>query len=247
MKQNPICIIGFGRLGETLAAILRAHRTVAVYEVNEERRRYAEQQGFRVIAKEDIQHYPTIFLCVPIGHFEAATAELASYISPGSLVMDVCSVKVMPVQTMMRVLPEGVSIIATHPLFGPDSISKGLDKLTIVTYPVRVPSAAYNEWNEFWKTLGLHVVQASPEEHDKTMAYTLGLPHFVGRIMAELRLQPQEMTTFSYNSLYEIMQQTTRDTWQLFHDMQHYNPYCKAMRLKVQQALQTVEAKLDAN
>ena len=147
---------------------------------------------------------------------------------------------------MQAELPVGVSIIATHPLFGPDSIKKGYDKLAMVTYPVRVDDARYRQWDDFWHDLGLNLIEASPEEHDQVTAYTLGMTHFFGRIMDELHLRPQAINTISYDALYEVMKQTNRDTWELFHDMQHFNPYAKEMRAKVYAAIRAVEDKLDA-
>lgn len=244
--SDRVCVVGFGRLGETLAHILKDTFSVVICEANKERSAYAREQAFKIVAQQDLNNYQTIFICVPISQFETTVSELAPHITPGSLVMDVCSVKVFPVQVMKRLLPDSVSIIATHPLFGPDSVRKGLHKLTTVTYPIRASGELYNQWDAFWKGLGLHVVKASPEEHDKTIAYTLGMTHFFGRIMGELKLEPQAITTFGYEALYEVMCQTNRDSWQLFHDMQHYNPFAKEMRDRVYQAIQTVEAKLDA-
>ena len=38
-----------------------------------------------------------------------------------AVIVDVCSVKEYPVQWMRELLPANVSILATHPMFGPDS------------------------------------------------------------------------------------------------------------------------------
>lgn len=242
---KEVCIVGFGRLGETLANVLKPSCTITVCEVVEAKIRRALEQGFQTMSIEDIGMADVVIICVPISQFEATITKLSGYTHPGMLVMDVCSVKVFPAQIMESVLPEGVFVIATHPLFGPDSVGKGLNKLTMITYPVRVGDELYREWDTIWRGLGLKVVEASPEEHDKVTAYTLGMTHFFGRIMDELKLKPQAITTVSYDALYEVMSQTNRDTWQLFHDMQHYNPYAKEMRNDVYRAIREVEAKLD--
>lgn len=243
--SKEVCVIGFGRLGETLASILRQDYVVSVCETDKERAQLAREQGFRTIGLDEIGSVDTVIPCVPISQFEAMITEITKHIHRGTLVMDVCSVKVYPTQVMERVLPESVSIIATHPLFGPDSVSKGFDELTMVTYPVRVDDTTYGEWDRFWHSLGLNVIEASPEEHDRVTAYTLGMTHFFGRIMDELGLEPQGITTVGYKALREVMLQTCRDTEVLFHDMMHYNPYAKEMRERVYQAIQAVEVRLD--
>lgn len=242
---ESLCIIGFGRLGETLAQVLKPHFSVAVYEIDEVRAKQAQICGFDTITTKQLADYRTVILCVPISTFKTVVEDIATHLSPGTLVMDTCSVKVHPVEVMEGVLPDTISIIATHPLFGPDSIGKGFENLTMVTYPVRVADEAYAKWDTFWKNLGLSVLTITPSKHDRTTAITLGMTHFFGRIMGELKLEPHTITTAGYNALYEVMQQTNRDTWQLFHDMQCYNPYAKEMRDRVYEAIWTVENRLD--
>lgn len=242
---EKVCIDGFGRLGETLAGVLQNDFDVHVFDERQERLEQADAIGFQTIDLENISVCDTVFVCVPIGRFESAIQHVATHVKTGMLVMDVCSVKVHPVNLMQQHLPEDVSIIATHPLFGPDSIKKGYDKLTMVTHPVRVDDQRYKRWDGFWRGLGLNVIEATPEEHDRVTAYTLGMTHFFGRIMDELQLTPQDINTISYDALIEVMRQTNRDTWELFRDMQRYNPFAKEMRDNVYRAIQTVEAKLD--
>lgn len=244
--MNSLCIIGFGRLGETLADILSTRSPVAICEADEERAKQARSKGYKVITQKDISTCKVVILCVPISRFEPTLSEIAPYLSADALVMDVCSVKTFPVDIMKKILPSSISIIATHPLFGPDSINKGFKNLTMVMSPVRVSNETYAEWEAFWTEREFKVITTTPDEHDKITAYTLGMSHFFGRIMSELQLKPEAITTVSYSALFEVMQQTNRDTWQLFHDMQHYNPYAKQMRDKVYAAIQTVEDKLDA-
>jgi prephenate dehydrogenase len=244
MKKS-ICIIGFGRLGKTLADILCINFDVAICEVDTTKANDAATLGFPLITAPALAHYTTIIVCVPISQFEATIENVASHLQPGTLIMDTCSVKIMPVQAMERLLDKSIAIIATHPLFGPDSVRKGFNELTMVTCPIRVDINVYQEWNSYWKALGLNLVETTPDIHDKITAYTLGMPHFFGRIMEALELTPQLLPTVSYNALYQVMQQTRSDTWQLFHDMQHYNPYAKGMRERVYAAITLVEAKLD--
>jgi prephenate dehydrogenase len=64
----------------------------------------------------------TIFIAVPIRDFESLIHEFKNDIQGKKTVIDVCSVKVFPKNVMIENLSSEIDIIATHPLFGPDSL-----------------------------------------------------------------------------------------------------------------------------
>ncbi len=55
-------------------------------------------------------------------------------LAPDVLVMDTCSVKTHPVGLMERMLPATISILGTHPMFGPDS-ARGPEKSASAASP----------------------------------------------------------------------------------------------------------------
>ena len=70
---------------------------------------------------------------------------IAPLLSPDALVIDVCSVKEYPVRLMKELLPERVSILATHPMFGPDSAAHALQGRKIVLCAERIADFAYQK------------------------------------------------------------------------------------------------------
>jgi prephenate dehydrogenase len=80
----------------------------------------------------------------------------------------------------------------------------------------------------------------SPEEHDEVAAFTQGLTHLVGRVLKEMNLEQHPMATKGFSNLFEIMNQTCNDPWQLFLDLQRYNRFTPLMREKFLQSLRTV-------
>jgi prephenate dehydrogenase len=145
---------------------------------------------------------------------------------------------------MKKELKQSQPIIATHPLFGPDSVKKlGLGGQKIVVAPVRVTEEQLKVFEEILEKMKLKIIHATPEEHDQQMARSQALVHFLGRGLAELDLQDQEISTPDYQSLLRINDLVTNDTWQLFLDMQRYNPYAQTVRKELIEALQ----KLDNN
>jgi hypothetical protein len=59
-----------------------------------------------------------------------------------------------------------------------------------------------------------------------------------------MNLEPGEIMTRGFEDILGIIEQTNHDTWQLFHDLQYYNPYTRQMRDDLLRAFNTTMAKL---
>ncbi len=244
MDMSEQCsIIGFGRFGQLLARILREEFSVLVYDVRPDSR-VASELGVRCVSFEQACRAPNVFLCTPISALESVIRQAKPHLQPGTLVMDTCSVKIHPAEVMQRELPETVQALATHPLFGPDSAKNGLHGLRIVFCPLRISSARLLFWRDFWQRRGVIVLEKTPDEHDRLAAYSQGITHFVGRVLGELHLRPGDISTKGFEDILGVIEQTTHDTWQLFHDLQHYNPYTAQMRDDLVRAFNRIMAKL---
>jgi len=68
---------------------------------------------------EAIGESDVVMISVPINITESIIREIAPKMRPGSLLMDVTSIKKGPVDAMERYAPEGVECLGTHPMFGP--------------------------------------------------------------------------------------------------------------------------------
>lgn len=189
------------------------------------------------VTEDGLKRCDTVLLCTSISSLEKVLPRLAPILAPGTVVMDCCSVKVEPARIMQCHLPESVSIIGTHPMFGPDSGSNGIEGLPIVLSRIRCTGEQERFWVDVFTGMGLKVLQMSPEEHDREAAYTQGITHFVGRVLKGLDLKESEMATLGYSSLLKIIDQTCNDPMQLFLDLQKYNPYTHDMRLNLQSVL----------
>lgn len=178
----------------------------------------------------------TIWLCSSISSIREVSENLAPHLRPGTLVLDTCSVKVHPVQAMTEELPPDISIMGTHPMFGPDSARNGLPGLAMVLSPVRVEEAFVTRWKDYFEGKGLRVIIMSPDEHDLAAARTQGVTHFVGRFLAELGLEDSPIATVGFRKIKEVMEQTCNDPWQLFLELQHLNPHGEKVRDEMRQA-----------
>ena len=235
MKNNEkitFGIIGYGRFGKLWAKYMAKHGKVFVFDkINKIQRKGT---GLIPANLEQTASADIVFLSVPISEMENSCKAINTLLSPGTLVVDVCSVKTFPVAVMKKFLPKNQPILATHPLFGPDSekINKGLKGLKIVVCKVGRKNAFEKRLMGILKKLKLKIIFTSPEKHDRQMATSQALVHFIGRGLAKLRLDPQEISTPDYNSLVRMHQMVNNDTWQLFFDMQNMNPFAEAAREK---------------
>src|SRR3989344_3851754 len=91
----------------------------------------------------------------------------------------------------------------------------------------------YTFWKDFFIKKGLKVIKMSAQEHDKLAANSQGVTHFIGRLLEKFAFKRTEIDSLGAKKLQEVMGQTCNDTWQLFSDLQNYNPYTKSMRIKL--------------
>ncbi|NDJ33822.1 MAG: prephenate dehydrogenase/arogenate dehydrogenase family protein [Chloroflexi bacterium] len=238
-----IGIIGYGRFGRFWADVLKEAHTITVADVVP----VEPAPGVTAATVEAIcAEADTIFLCVPINAVRETAERIAALLQPGTAVLDTCSVKVQPANVMLETLApcEGIDLIATHPMFGPDSGAHGLEGLPVVMHPLRRTNGAYSEWRDIFTAMGLSVVEMTPDEHDHMAAYSQGITHYIGRILGELDLQETPIDTSGYMLLRHVVEQTCNDSWELFTDLQQSNPYTGEMRIRLERALDAVYSQL---
>jgi prephenate dehydrogenase len=236
-------ILGFGRFGNLLAGILRRFGQVYVHdEVNF--RKAAEDMGVHFVSMEEAASREIVILCVPISRVEEVLQRIAGCLRPGAVVMDTCSVKEIPASWMEKYLPPAVDILPTHPLFGPDSAKNGLYGLQVVFCPVRIGPPRLQELRALFETVGLEVLVMTPSEHDRQSAASLCLVHYLGRTLAEMGVGPQQVTTVGFERLLRIYEMVMNDTWELFCDMQNYNPYAKEIRRSFREFSREIEERI---
>jgi prephenate dehydrogenase len=175
--------------------------------------------GLASAAAQDI-----VLLAVPVAAIAEVAAEIAPHLRPGTLVLDVCSIKVKPLAALAALLPQHVAIVGTHPLFGPQSGRNGIRGLRLSLCEVRGGRAAVVA-RFLRQRLGLDVIVTTPEAHDRQMAYVQGLSHLVGRIVAGMDLPPLQQTTASFEHLMRLVDTVRHDSDELFRTIAVENPH----------------------
>ncbi len=221
--MKSLSIIGFGQFGQLAARHLKAHFDVLVHDaaLGAEAAARAMDVGFGSL--EAAAECEVVVVAVPVPAMEGVFEALAPRLRPGALVIDVGSVKMLPVSWMMAHLPAHVDLVATHPLFGPQSARGGLAGLRFVVCPVR--GERHEQVATFGRSLGLAVTVTTPEEHDREMAYVQALTHLIGRSLVNLSIPDEQLKTPSYQHLLELCSLIGADTFELFTAIQTQNPF----------------------
>jgi prephenate dehydrogenase len=204
-----------------------------------------ETTGARAVSLAEACRQELLILSVPISVFREKLIEIVPLLREGTIVIDVCSVKVYPVKVMNEILPDTVSVLATHPMFGPDSASDSLEGRKIVLCDVRIQKNVLRKIEKYLSSKGLTTIETTPEKHDEQIAVSLALTHFIGRSLAAFGARPKEIDTEGYKRLLHVLDVVENDTWQLFEDMNCYNPYARKFRTELMSAAQAVDDKLN--
>lgn len=166
-------------------------------------------------------------------------------INQRALIIDVCSVKVKPVQTLLEVLPESCQLLATHPMFGPFSAANGLKGLQIMINQTRIDDDSYRKIKTFLSDeLGLKVIECTPDEHDKQLAYVLGLTQYIGRITQIMDIPDTLLKTAAYEDLLDMKRIQGSDSWELFESIMLENPYALEVNMAMKKAIESIDKKL---
>lgn len=217
-------IVGFGRFGQLAARHLRAHFDVVATDTGDIAAA-AEALNVRIGTLAQAAACDVIMLAVPVQAMTGVIARIAPVVRPGALVLDVASVKLLPARWMAEALPDGVDIVATHPLFGPQSARGGLEGQPLVVCPVR--GDRHQKVAEFGRSLGLKVSVTTAEKHDREMAYVQALTHLIGRSLDNIRIPDEDLKTSSYQHLLELCALIRDDTKELFFAIQNLNPFAQ--------------------
>lgn len=230
-------LIGFGRLGRLAAKNLSQDCDLLVYD-----KTLAEDEVKAINAQAstlaEVCQCPIILPIVPISQLQELLKEMTPLLkNSNALVVDVCSVKKLPITWMKQILPEHISILGTHPMFGPDSAMKSLYGHKIVLCPERVEDSVVHNIKNYLESNGLKVIVTSAQEHDQQVASSLLLTHFIGRTLIDFGASDLSIDTKGYRRLMKILETVENDTWQLFEDMNNYNPYADELRERFIQSM----------
>ncbi len=180
---------GAGKMGQLIARFLLAENLEVVLIDNDEGRLSAIRRELKVEGTTDlgaVSLADLIIISVPIATFESIVKKLSRFVKKGQIVIDITSVKIMPVEVMHRYLA-GCLVLGAHPVFGPGA--GGLEGHSIVLTPTSDSEKALAEQAKvFLEKRGARVELMTPAEHDHLMAVVLGLAHYIAIVAGDTLL-----------------------------------------------------------
>lgn len=134
-----------------------------------------------------------ILLSVPVESLEDVLKRIKPYVREDHIVIDICSIKKLPVDLMHKYLSRGVRL-GSHPLFGPGALSLKGKKvvLTPTSNEEFRTSLDIIKWLEERGALGIVM---DPLEHDLLMSKIMGISQAIG-ILVSMYLSDNDLNTF---------------------------------------------------
>jgi prephenate dehydrogenase len=165
-----------------------------------------------------------VIISVPIDNFEAVIEEIAPFINPDQLIVDITSIKTQPVDIMHRYLANN-TILGTHPVFGPGA--RDLKNQNFVLTPTNEKEAELaDKVKEHLEVKKANVSIMTPQEHDEIITVVLGLAHFIAIVSADTLLSFENFqgmkkiggTTFKL--LYTLIESVISEDPELYASLQ---------------------------
>jgi prephenate dehydrogenase len=181
---------GSGKMGRWFANFLLKEGKEVIITGRNERKLLDTKRQLDVEATtnnvEAVKSADAILISVPIDNFEEAVEQISPYMRPEQVIIDITSIKVVPVDTMHKHIKAGLTL-GTHPVFGPGA--KGITNQNFVLTPTNERERTLaQKIRRHLETRGAKVALMTPQEHDEMMAVILGLAHFIAIVSADTLL-----------------------------------------------------------
>ena len=222
-----IAILGAGKMGVWFVKFFLAEGySVVVADRKQEKLTKLKQELAVETADfaEAVANADRVLICVSISAFEEIVKKISPAVRDGQIVMDICSIKDVPVQTMHKHLKGGL-ILGMHPVFGPGSTT--IENKTFVLTPTNSQEEAFAaDFKEWLETKKARVFVMPPEKHDQLMSVVLGLPHFLGLVACDTLFEQadypetKDVAGTTYRMLFTLAEVAALENPELFASLQ---------------------------
>ncbi len=190
-----ILILGAGKMGSFFSDLLSFDHEVAVLEKDPKRMRFI-YNAIRMQNPEEVKAFnPELVInCVTLNHTIDAFEEVMPSLPSNCIISDIASVK-----THLQEFYEkcGFRYVSTHPMFGPTFANLGnlsCENTIIISEGDYLGKIFFKD---IYSRLHLNIREYTFEEHDKVVAYSLGIPFASTMVFAAtMKHQDAPGTTF---------------------------------------------------
>lgn len=190
MRIEQVTVIGLGLIGGSLAWKIKDAKLAKVvgYARREETVSEAIEKGMIDVGTTDliesVKGSNLIMVCTSIDSVVDIVRDIADFITPDVIIVDVGSTKKKIVYALNDTLPEGVTFFGGHPMAGSEKTGINaatrdlFDGAKFILTPYKTPdNQKLVRLNDFIVKLGMNVDFMAPEEHDLAVAAISHLPY----------------------------------------------------------------------
>jgi prephenate dehydrogenase len=214
-KKRVGVIGGQGRMGAWFAKWFKQHGyTVECSDI-----------GTSVNNHELVTISNIVVVSVPISSTVDVIGEIAPLLSNEQLLLDLTSLKIRPMQAMMK---SKAQVLGLHPMFGPSASSITNQKIIVC---LGREGDLTQEVLSLLENTGAVLKRVTPEEHDKMMAVIQGLNHFasivLGKTLKDIGVSVQDSLEFAspvYLLRLDMIGRILAQDAQLYADIEFDNP-----------------------
>jgi prephenate dehydrogenase len=187
----------------------------------------------------DVKTADAVIISVPVNHFEETVKKLSPHTRPRQIILDVTSVKTLPVDIMHKYIKKG-QILGTHPVFGPGARSLA-NQNCVLTPTNEQENRLAEKVKSYLESNGAIVSLMTPDEHDEMMAVILGLAHFIAIVSADSLSafnkfkEMEPIGGITYKVLLTLVESVISEDAELYASLQMNLPHLPQFQQRFQQ------------
>ncbi len=222
-----IAVLGAGKMGVWFAKFFLSEGHSVVVADRKQDKLTKLKQELKVETADFAEAVSTadrVLICVSISAFEEIVKKISPAVRDGQIIMDICSIKDFPVETMHKHL-QGSLVLGMHPVFGPGSTT--IENKTFVLTPTNSQEEKFAaDFKKWLVTKKARVFVMPPKKHDQLMSVVLGLPHFLGLVACDTLLEQadysetKDVAGTTYRMLFTLAEVAALENPELFASLQ---------------------------
>lgn len=202
-QKKVLVIGGTGKMGSWFAKFFRnkGFKVTISGRTLEKTRNVAKKLGVKYAWPyiKAVKNVSMVIVSVPIEVTPQIVLETAPHLKKGTVLFDLASVKHEVLPSLKKAQAYGVYTLSLHPMFGPGA--KTVKGKNILVIPVTRKTEVLNFVLKPFLMEGAKIVFVKDAEvHDKMVALTLALPHFLnmvfGKGLASININPNRLKNF---------------------------------------------------
>jgi chorismate mutase/prephenate dehydrogenase len=247
--RTAVVIGGTGKMGRWFCEFLSSQGyTVTVADpAGRPEGDFAETYGYVADWHESPLDHDLIVVATPLKIANVVLQELAVR-KPRGIVFDIGSLKTPLRQGIAALRDAGCAVTSVHPMFGPDT--ELLSGRHVIFIDLGCPQATDMAQSLFASTMAERIVM-SLDEHDRLIAYVLGLSHalniaFFTALAGSGEAAPRlaQLSSTTYDAQVDVATKVAAESPDLYFEIQSLNDYGResllALRAAVERLWQTV-------